>query len=60
MGAWLYRARGRSNGELSRFLLTRGIWLVLLEVTIIHTAWHFELPFQGLVLLSSGYAIQFC
>jgi uncharacterized membrane protein len=35
--AWLYASRGRSTSELSRFLWTRGLWLVFLELTIV--AW---------------------
>jgi uncharacterized membrane protein len=43
--AWLQRARGRTAAELSWFLLTRGLWLVLLELTVIGFAWSFSLPF---------------
>ena len=32
----------RSPRELSRLLLTRGLWLVLLELTLIHLAWTFN------------------
>ena len=34
-GAFLYGARGKSKSELSRFLITRGLWLIILEVTVV-------------------------
>jgi uncharacterized membrane protein len=40
--AFLYQARGRSRAEVSRFLLTRGIWLVVLELTVVRWAWTFN------------------
>jgi uncharacterized membrane protein len=33
--AYLYGARGRTTGEVSRFLLTRGFWLMLVEFTLV-------------------------
>ena len=43
-GAFLYGAAGRrSRGEISRFLLSRGLWLVLIELTIVNFAWNFNL-----------------
>jgi uncharacterized membrane protein len=47
--AWLQRARGKTPRELSRFLLTRGLWLVVLELTVIGFAWSFSLPFMFLL-----------
>src|SRR5262245_49592092 len=38
-GAFLSATRGRTTADLSRFLLTRGLWLVLLELTVVNVAW---------------------
>jgi len=43
--AWLQRARGRSTRELSLLLLTRGLWLVLLELTVLGFGWSFWIPY---------------
>lgn len=43
--AFLYQARGRSRAEVSRFLLTRGFWLVVLELTVVRWAWNFNLNY---------------
>ena len=54
--AFLYGARGRTVGEVSRFLFTRGLMLVLLEVTIVRFAWTFSV-FPDLVMLQVIWAI---
>ena len=34
-GAFLQGARGKSKRDLSRFLVTRGLWLIVLEFTVV-------------------------
>ncbi len=46
VSVWLQAAKGKSPRELSRFLLTRGLWLFLLELTVIGFGWSFSLPFM--------------
>ena len=41
--AFLYGQR-KSPSELHHFLWTRGLWLILLEVTVVGTAWTFKFP----------------
>jgi uncharacterized membrane protein len=35
-------ARRKSPSELASFLLTRGLWLIVLEVSVVSTAWSFS------------------
>ncbi len=42
-GAFLSGTRGKTTGQLSWFLLTRGLWLAFLDVTVIRYSWTFSL-----------------
>jgi uncharacterized membrane protein len=44
-GAFLYGARGRTKRELSWFLLSRGLWLIVLELTVIRFSWVLNLDY---------------
>ncbi|HEX4581747.1 MAG TPA: heparan-alpha-glucosaminide N-acetyltransferase domain-containing protein [Acidobacteriaceae bacterium] len=41
-GAYLSLSRGRSLGQVSYFFLTRGLWLVVLELVVVRFAWNFN------------------
>jgi uncharacterized membrane protein len=45
VGASLAMSRGKSKRQISRFLLTRGLWLVFLELTVLHWEWQFDMKF---------------
>jgi uncharacterized membrane protein len=55
--ALLYRQR---HSDLPRFLLTRGLWLLLLELTVIRVAWTFNLDFAHYLLAGVIWAIGWC
>ena len=43
--------QGQADAALSRFLLSRGLWLVALELTVVSFGWSFALPYP---LLPAG------
>jgi len=52
LGAFFwYQRSGRTLGQLSRFLLTRGLWLILLELTVMRFAYTFSYGPKNPVLL---------
>jgi uncharacterized membrane protein len=55
-GAYLAARRGMTRSQLSWFLLSRGLWLVLLEPTAVHLGWSFGLDYR-MVLLQVIWAI---
>ena len=51
VGASLAVSSGKSRREVSRFLLTRGLWLIVLEMTILQFAWNFSFGFPLFLLV---------
>jgi uncharacterized membrane protein len=45
VSAYLQFAKGKSTGQLSRFLATRGLWFIFLEITVLSFGWSFGFPY---------------
>src|SRR4051812_2760421 len=55
-GSFLSLGRGKTTRELSRFLITRGLFLLVLEQTVMRLAWNFRLgaPLWSGILFAIG------
>jgi uncharacterized membrane protein len=51
---------GRKHTDLPRFLFVRGVWLVLLELTVIRIAWTFNFDFANYLLAGVIWVIGWC
>ncbi|HLJ30291.1 MAG TPA: heparan-alpha-glucosaminide N-acetyltransferase domain-containing protein [Candidatus Angelobacter sp.] len=51
VGAFLFGQRSHTKGRLSRFLWTRGIWFIVLELTVMQLSYNFTFPFRFIILL---------
>src|SRR2546426_3396141 len=51
---------GRKHNDLSRFLFVRGVWLVLLELTVIRVCWTFNFDFGNYLLAGVIWVIGWC
>jgi uncharacterized membrane protein len=60
MGAFLWLNRGRTKLQLSTFLLTRGLWLIVLELTAMRLSYNFNFSLQEPVLLLVLWALGLC
>jgi uncharacterized membrane protein len=50
-GAYLQLARGQSKRDLSKFLVTRGLWLIFLELTVVRFGVFFSADYRFLGFL---------
>jgi uncharacterized membrane protein len=57
---FLHQARSPDRLRLSRFLLTRGAWLVLLELTFLRVSWTFNFDYAHYLLAGVIWMIGWC
>ena len=60
LGAFLWWQRGRTRRQLSTYLATRGLWLIVLELTVMRLAYNFNLSPSYPVLLLVLWVIGAC
>ncbi len=57
---FLSASKGKSKKELASFLVTRGLWLVFLELTVVRFGWFFNFNYQlmvGQVIWAIGWSM---
>lgn len=54
---WLQKANGKAPADLSRFLLTRGLWLIVLEFTLVGLGFNFGWWIFAQVIWAIGFAM---
>ena len=59
-GAYLYAQRIGNTRAVARWLLTRGLWLVLLELTVLRFAWTFNFDYAHYTLAGVIWALGWC
>ena len=61
-GAFLSLGRGNTKSDLARFLVSRGFWLIFLELTVVRLAWYFNFNYAdmvGQVIWAIGWSMIF-
>ncbi len=59
-GAFLHGQKLADRGKLARFLVSRGLWLVVLELTVLRLAWTFNLDYANYSLAGVIWMIGWC
>ncbi len=60
LGAFLWWQRGKTRQELSVYLVSRGLWLIVLEVTVMRLAYYFDFSLDYPVLLLVLWVLGVC
>lgn len=50
ISAYLSLSRGKTKREQSLFLITRGLWLIVIDISVVNIGWSFEVGFHFTVL----------
>ncbi len=59
-GAFLFAQKAPDKGAVSRFLVTRGLILVLLELTVVRISWTFNLDYANYMLAGVIWSLGWC
>ena len=57
--AFLYGSKKSSKKDLAKFLFTRGLWLILIELTVVNFSWTFDITL-GVHIFQVIWAIGVC
>jgi uncharacterized membrane protein len=59
-GAFLFSCRGKTKRDLAWFLVSRGLWLIFLELTVIRLSWFYSFQYHfafGQVIWAIGWSM---
>ena len=56
---YLQRERGKTHGQMAKLLVTRGLWLMLMEITLISFGWSFSFAPGLQVIWAVGVSMVF-